>query len=1076
MNSPQWFKDAVIYEVPIKSFQDSNGDGVGDIRGLIQRLDYLADLGVTAIWILPFYPSPLRDDGYDISDYYSVNPAYGTIGDIRDLLDEAHRRGMKVITELIVNHTSDQCEWFQRARRAPAGSPERDFYVWTDNPKKYKEARIIFQDFETSNWTWDPVAKAYFWHRFYSHQPDLNFDHPEVQAEVMRVFDFWLGFGVDGVRLDAIPYLFEREGTNCENLPETHAFLKKLRAHMDEKYPGRMLLAEANQWPEDSVDYFGEDNECHMAFHFPLMPRMFMALQMEDRFPITDILDQTPPIPEGCQWALFLRNHDELTLEMVTDEERDYMYRMYAKEPNARLNLGIRRRLAPLLGNNRRKIELINSLLFSMPGTPIIYYGDEIGMGDNFYLGDRNGVRTPMQWNADRNAGFSKCNPQKLYLPTIIDPEYHYEAVNVENQQGNLSSLFWWMRRLVRVRNQSTAFARGSITFLQPDNAKVLAYVRRHEEEMVLVVANLSRFAQHVELNLIDYAGLVPEEMFGRHRWPAIEQSPMSVMLGPHGFYWFKLQPANTYQSGLMTWEPTSMRSAATWGPELVREIGSRILPIYLPTCRWFGGKGRRVRDIQVNQVIVSQVPAVRVLIVEVMFLEGLPEKYLLPLALLQGEEARVLTAASPSAVLGRFSDDDVLCDAFHLAEFRMELLQHIADASAMGSGVRLIGEPAKGLGLGRESMEQALKQSKVVSLEQSNTSIIYGDAFFMKFFRKFESGTHPDQEMTSVLHETGEFAHVPEYLGALKLVDGEDSGAATMLCRYTPHQGPGWTYVLDEVAGFCDRVLENRADPEGSTLEQLIGPLFLMRVEQLAVITAEMHLALLKAGETRKDFAPEPFSMHYQRSLNQGMRTAAGRVFRQLAAQKDTMTESSHGLAESLLGKKDQVYARLAKICGKPLVTDKIRIHGDYHLGQVLNTGNDFVVIDFEGEPSLSLGERRLKRSPLKDVAGMLRSFDYAAAEALRREDAADAATLSPWLAQWVEAVQRTFVEAYLKRAGRASFLPDQREDLDELLQIFMLEKAVYEIGYELSYRPDLAGIPLRAVLSMIDPAALAE
>ncbi|TLD72521.1 maltose alpha-D-glucosyltransferase [Phragmitibacter flavus] len=1070
MNSPQWFKDAVIYEVPIKSFQDSNGDGVGDIRGLIQRLDYLADLGITAIWILPFYPSPLRDDGYDISDYYSVNPSYGTIEDIRELLDESHRRGMKVITELIVNHTSDQCEWFQRARRAPVGSPERDFYVWTDNPKKYKEARIIFQDFETSNWTWDPVAKAYFWHRFYSHQPDLNFENPEVQAEVMRVFDFWLGFGVDGVRLDAIPYLFEREGTNCENLPETHAFLKKLRAHMDEKYPGRMLLAEANQWPEDSVDYFGDDNECHMAYHFPLMPRMFMSLQMEDRFPITDILDQTPAIPDGCQWALFLRNHDELTLEMVTDEERDYMYRVYAKEPNARLNLGIRRRLAPLLGNNRRKIELINSLLFSMPGTPIIYYGDEIGMGDNFYLGDRNGVRTPMQWNADRNAGFSKCNPQKLYLPTIIDPEYHYEAVNVENQQSNLSSLFWWMRRLVRVRTQSTAFARGDITFLQPDNAKVLAFVRRHEDETILVVANLSRFAQHVELNLMDFAGLVPEEMFGRHRWPAIDQNPMSVMMGPHGFYWFKLQPANTYQSGLLTWEPTLMRAGAKWTPALVREIETSILPLYLPTCRWFGGKGRRVRDIVVSQEIDVETPAVRVLVVEVMFLEGLAEKYLLPLAVLQGEEARVLSAAHPQSVIGKFAGDEVLCDAFYLAEFRVELLQHIAGSTSVGGNeARLVGEPARGLN--KEQLEQALKQSRVVSLEQSNTSIIYGDLFFMKFFRKFESGVHPDQEMTSVLHDTGEFEHVPEYLGALKLMDAEGSGAATMLCRYTPHQGPGWTYVLDEVAGFCDRVLENRADPSGASLEEMIGPLFAMRVEQLAVITAEMHLALLKAGETRKDFAPEAFSMHYQRSLNQGMRTAAGKAFRQLAAQKDLMDESSRELVETLLSLKDKAYAKLAEVRSKPMVTDKIRIHGDYHLGQVLNTGNDFVVIDFEGEPSLSLGERRLKRSPLKDVAGMLRSFDYAAAEALRREDADDAAMLSPWLAQWVTWVQQKFVAAYLERAGKASFLPEDRDDLNCLLEVFMLEKAIYEVGYELSYRPEFAVIPLRAAVSMIKP-----
>src|SRR5580658_7033237 len=499
MSDPLWFKSAVIYELHVKTFQDSDGDGIGDFRGLIDRLDYFTELGVTALWLLPFYPSPLKDDGYDISDYFAVNPSYGTLDDFHTFLELAHERGLRVITELVLNHTSDQNAWFQKARRAPKGSPERDLYVWSDDPRKYRDARIIFKDFETSNWTWDPLAKAYFWHRFYNHQPDLNFDNPLVHTELLRAIDFWMEMGVDGLRLDAIPYLYEREGTNCENLPETHAFIRKLRAHIDAKFADRMLLAEANQWPEDAVQYFGKGDECHMEFHFPLMPRMFMALQMEDRFPVIDILEQTPAIPENCQWAIFLRNHDELTLEMVTDEERDYMYRVYADDPRARINLGIRRRLAPLLGNNRRKIELINSLLFSLPGTPIIYYGDEIGMGDNFYLGDRNGVRTPMQWSPDRNAGFSRANPQQLYLPTIIDPEYHYESVNVENQQKKLSSPFWWMRRMLAVREKVAAFSHGTIEFFHPDNAKVLAYVRRLGDDIVLVVANLSRFVQVVE-------------------------------------------------------------------------------------------------------------------------------------------------------------------------------------------------------------------------------------------------------------------------------------------------------------------------------------------------------------------------------------------------------------------------------------------------------------------------------------------------------------------------------------------------------------------------------------------------
>ncbi|MBY0231207.1 MAG: maltose alpha-D-glucosyltransferase, partial [Gemmataceae bacterium] len=542
-NDPLWYKDAVIYELHVRAFHDSVGDGVGDFKGLAAKLDYLADLGVTALWLLPFYPSPLRDDGYDIADYTAVHPNYGRVADFKEFLDEAHQRGLRVITELVINHTSDQHPWFQRARHAAKGSPERDFYVWSDTGTEYADARIIFKDFEPSNWTYDHVAKAYFWHRFYSHQPDLNFDNPAVWEALFPVMDFWLAMGVDGMRLDAIPYLYEREGTNCENLPETHVFLKALRKRMDEKWPGRMFLAEANQWPEDAVAYFGDGDECHMSFHFPLMPRLFMAVRQEDRFPILDILAQTPAIPDNCQWCVFLRNHDELTLEMVTDEERDYMYRAYASDRTARINLGIRRRLAPLLGNDRRRIELMNALLFSLPGTPVLYYGDEIGMGDNIYLGDRNGVRTPMQWSSDRNAGFSRGNPQSLYLPVVLDPEYRYEVVNVENQQNNPSSLLWWMKRLIAQRKQHQAFSRGAIEFLSPSNTRILAFIRRHGAERVLVVANLSRFVQHVELDLREHRGLVPDEMFGGSDFPAIGDGPYPLTLGPHAFYWLSLRP-----------------------------------------------------------------------------------------------------------------------------------------------------------------------------------------------------------------------------------------------------------------------------------------------------------------------------------------------------------------------------------------------------------------------------------------------------------------------------------------------------------------------------------------------------
>ncbi|HVS01084.1 MAG TPA: maltose alpha-D-glucosyltransferase, partial [Thermoanaerobaculia bacterium] len=487
-DDPLWYKDAVLYEIHVRAFYDSDGDGRGDFQGLTSKLDYLRDLGVTAIWILPFYPSPWRDDGYDISGYTEVHPAYGNLEDFEVFLAEAHKRGLRVITELVINHTSDQHPWFQRARLAPPGSPERDFYVWSDTDKKYAGTRIIFTDTETSNWTKDPVADAYYWHRFFSHQPDLNFDNPQVHEEVLKALDFWMEKGVDGLRLDAIPYLYEREGTNNENLPETHVYLKTLRAHVDARFENRMLLAEANQWPEDSIAYFGDPetggNECHMAFHFPVMPRLFMAIRMEDRVPIIDILHQTPPIPENCQWATFLRNHDELTLEMVTDEDRDYMYRVYAADKDQRINVGIRRRLAPLLGNDRRLIEMMNGLLMSLPGTPVVYYGDEIGMGDNIYLGDRHGVRTPMQWNGDRNAGFSRADPQALYLPLVIDPVYHYQAINVEVQRRGPSSLLNWMRRLIAIRKRYPVFGRGTIEFLHPSNLAILAYVRTHEDHI----------------------------------------------------------------------------------------------------------------------------------------------------------------------------------------------------------------------------------------------------------------------------------------------------------------------------------------------------------------------------------------------------------------------------------------------------------------------------------------------------------------------------------------------------------------------------------------------------------------
>ena len=657
MNLPPeayWYKDAIIYELHVRAFEDSDGDGIGDFKGLTSKLDYLRDLGVSALWLLPFYPSPLKDDGYDIADYTDIHPIYGNLADFQQFLDEAHKRGLRVITELVLNHTSDQHPWFKRARRAAPGTPERDFYVWSDTPEKYQDARVIFKDFEHSNWSWDPVAKAYYWHRFYAHQPDLNWDNPAVEKTMTEVIDFWLGLGVDGLRLDAVPYLFEREGTSCENLPETHAALKRLRAHVDAKYQDRMLLAEANQWPEDAAAYFGQGkgDECHTAFHFPLMPRLFMSLQIEDRFPIVDILDQTPSLPESGQWVLFLRNHDELTLEMVTDEERDYMYRMYADDPQARINLGIRRRLAPLLGNNRRKIELMTALLFALPGTPVIYYGDEIGMGDNFYLGDRNGVRTPMQWSADRNAGFSPGNAQRLYLPVIIDPEYHYEAVNVEVQQNNPQSLLWWMKRMIALRRRSQVFGRGTLEFVPNENRKVLAFTRAYGKETLLLVANLSRFVQHVELNLSRFVGKAPVELMGRTELPPIGPQPYPLMLGPHGFYMLLLETAGVEErgDGLPEFTVTSWQEAL----QPPRALAEDALIEHVRRQGWAGDKADLLRYARLRGLYALDADVALARLATEPGVEAV--SYLVPVGFAVGEHAEEIKTRHPASIIARLA------------------------------------------------------------------------------------------------------------------------------------------------------------------------------------------------------------------------------------------------------------------------------------------------------------------------------------------------------------------------------------------------------------------------------------
>jgi len=1088
MDDKLWFKDAVIYQMHVRAFYDSNGDGIGDFRGLIEKLDYLQQLSVTAIWLLPFYPSPLLDDGYDIADYYGIHASYGTLDDFKEFLNAAHARGLRVITEVVLNHTSDQHPWFQRARTSPAGSPMRDFYVWSDKPSRYAEARIIFKDFEHSNWSWDPVANAYYWHRFYAHQPDLNFDNPEVRKATLDVVDFWLGLGVDGLRLDAIPYLFEREGTNCENLPETHDFLRSLRAHVDERFEGKMLLAEANQWPEDAAAYFGTGDECHMAFHFPVMPRLFMALEMEDRFPIVDILEQTPAIPENCQWAMFLRNHDELTLEMVTDEERDYMYRVYAVDQRARINLGIRRRLAPLLSNNRRRIELMNMLLLSLTGTPVIYYGDEIGMGDNIYLGDRNGVRTPMQWSPDRNAGFSHTrHQQQLYLPAIIDSEYHFEAINVETQDGNVSSLLWWMRRMISARRNFKAFSRGSMEFLFPDNSKVLAFVREFENETILVLVNLSRFSEAVHLDLARWAGYVPVEVFSQNHFPRIKEEPYFFTFGPHSCYWFSMehemappQPGGEkFVSPLLEMEPTWDSVLAALRSPLFEK---QILPEYVRSCRWFGGKAHVLRSVRIAENVPltsGERDGGRLIFVQAVYADASPELYLLPLQIATGEGARLVATESPRLVIARIQhgeNEHVLFDALCDEAFRSALFEIIASqkniAAGFGNIAGVAGAPLKGV----DPVQLSALPSRMLKSEQSNSAVIYGDRFFLKLYRKLEEGENPDAELIRFLSNGRKFENAPAFCGELEYRSrGNLSRVAGLLVALVPNVGNAWDTTLDSLGRYFERALTHKAElnaaDKDAVLTDLLGGVYPDRVRLLAQRTAEMHLAL-GGGSVDPHFAPEPFTSHSQRSLYQSMRSTTKRMTQLLKKMLPRIPEDQRPEAAALIKLEGDILKRQARLMQVRIDATKIRIHGDYHLGQVLNTGKDFVITDFEGEPARPLSERKMKRSAMRDVAGMLRSFDYAIHVALKQQPAMrpeDAELLKPWAEMWADWVGKLFTEAYLETARGASFIPPDPEALGVLLDVHLLEKVTYEVCYELNNRPEWVFLPVRGIMKML-------
>jgi maltose alpha-D-glucosyltransferase/alpha-amylase len=1071
---PLWYKDAIVYEVHVKAFCDSNDDGIGDFPGLTSKLDYLHDLGVNTIWLLPFYPSPFRDDGYDVADYHNVHPAYGTREDFRRFVREAHRRGLRVITELIVNHTSDQHPWFQAARRAPKGSLKRNFYVWSDDPKKYAGTRIIFTDSEKSNWTWDEVAQQYYWHRFFHHQPDLNFDNPQVLKAVLRTMRFWLDMGVDGFRLDAIPYLVEREGTSNENLPETHAIIRQIRAALEAHYPGRLLLAEANQWPEDVAEYFGDGDECQMAYHFPLMPRMYMAIAMEDRHPMVEIMTQTPEIPDPCQWAIFLRNHDELTLEMVTSRERDYMYNMYAADKRARINLGIRRRLAPLMENDLDRIKLMNSLLLAMPGSPIVYYGDEIGMGDNIFLGDRDGVRTPMQWTSDRNGGFSRADPQRLYLPPIMDPVYGFEAVNVEAQSRDSSSLLNWMRRLIAVRRGCRAFGRGKLRFLHPGNRKVLAFVRECGDEVILCVANLARSAQPVELDLAPYRGRVPVELLGRTAFPPVGELPYLLTLPSHGFFWFRLAtdvPVPDWHSERLApedlqvlvlfdgWSSFFRDRVVPWrigmAEKLRKQFETQVLPRFVARERWYAAKGEAIRRVALadHTLLKRDKHGWLIVLAQVESAAGEAARYFLPLALAWEEEDERLRTLAPATIarVRQQAQVGALADATQDPEFCAALVELIgAGAELATAHGKLVFEPTRAFAqlAGAPESRKPLTRPPGSS---SNTVMQLGRRLFLKVYRRVRTGLNPESEIGRYLTDTAGFRYCVPLAGSVAYVDANGvASSLALLQAYVDNQGDGWSFTVDYVA----RRLESRS------ADETFGD-YAALAQTLGTRVAQLHLALAAGADPA--FAPEPVTRDDLAAWVRNVRHEARATLELLQRRRDSLPEAARADAELLLAAGDALAAAIAAPEGD--AGTKIRQHGDLHLGQVLLHDNDWVIIDFEGEPARSLEERRAKHSPLRDVAGMLRSFGYAAAAAAERvaADGADREAAKHARA-WEEDARRAFAAAYRETA--ATLYPPAAAGL---LRLFELEKACYELRYELDSRPGWAGIPLAAIKRLL-------
>ncbi len=1088
--------DAIIYQLHVKAFHDSNDDGVGDFRGLTSKLDYIRDLGVNTVWLLPFYPSPLRDDGYDVADYRDVHASYGTLPDFTTFVREAHRRDLRVITELVVNHTSDAHPWFQAARRAPKDSIKRDYYVWSDDPNKYSGTRIIFTDTETSNWAWDEVAQQHYWHRFFSHQPDLNFDNPHVLKAIVKVMRYWLDMGVDGFRLDAIPYLVERDGTNNENLPETHAVIKRIRAALDESHQGKLLLAEANQWPEDVRQYFGEGDECHMAYHFPLMPRLYLSIAMEDRHPLVEILAQTPPIPPDCQWAIFLRNHDELTLEMVTDRERDYLYGVFATDPRMRVNVGIRRRLAPLMENDRERIELISFLLMTLPGAPILYYGDEIGMGDNIYLGDRNGVRTPMQWSPDRNAGFSRGDPQRLYLPPIMDPVYGYQAVNVEAQLRSTSSLLHWTRRLISMRRRHRAFSRGTLTFLEPGNRKVLAFVRELEGEKVLCVANLARTSQAVELDLARFEKHVPVETLGGESFPPIGKLPYLLTLSGHGYFAFRLDP----QAPPPAWHMEKLLSrrlpvlvlAPDWQAALaarstdLREIfhditaeklRDLVLLPWIRSRRWFAAKSEAIRDVRFASVDEWKTSEGDwwLAFIDAELESGEVQRYFVPLAL-----AWETRESDPIEKYGEFSVAKVrrrdrvgvLYGAYGNPGFARAVARAIAEAGAAGKSF----EVPMGDGVLRFSATSALHalataiedEVRIAPLDQSNTGVFLGNRLYLKGYRRMSPGVNPELEIGRFLADVSPYPHTASLAGAVEYAADPDHEPSTLavLHKYVENQGDLWTATVEHL----DRLIAaETTHPAAHDAPALALPA--TRMQLLGQRVAELHRAFAKPTGVAA-FDPESVTPAEFTAWREAVVREAESTLEALEKGMEGIAANGQGLARDLPAQRASFLHRLEGLGGEAPAIVKTRFHGDLHLGQVLVAQNDFVIVDFEGEPARPIAERRRKHSVLRDVAGMLRSIRYAAhaAELRPTGDASrDVARLK--VETWAKDSADRFLAGYRDASAGVASVPTDPNSFRALLDLFVVEKALYEVRYEMSHRPDWVAIPLRGLHEWIGP-----